>query len=153
MHVKETMTFQKQKVTSLIIKTCENMPRPIRELRHSADNSFKIKMKTALESHSNTPLIKDYWTEQKCMDHFNLKVDLTKPYEPDGEEWRDFHTQWSGQGQMHFYDVKQEFLKYVKASDRTAGKLLSIEELLLDYVSIGRTIVSNDHKENTEYNL
>ena len=153
MLVKDAMKFQKQKVSSLIIKTCNNMPRHVRELKNEADNSFKTKMKAALENHSNTPVIKDYWTDQKCMDHFNLKVDMTKPYEPDGEEWKKFHTQWSGQAQMHFSDIKDEFFKYVKASDRTTGKLLPVEELLMDSVGIGRTITSNDYKVNNEYNV
>ena len=51
---------------------------------------------------------------------------------------------------MQFYGTKKALFKFNDSSHRNEGKSMPIEELIMDYVTIGTTIQNNETK-NTEF--
>ena len=53
----------------------------------------------------------------------------------------------------NFWDVKNKFNAPDGDNDRTVGTLFPLEELMMDYVSIGKVITSNVFENNQTYNM
>ena len=64
-----------------------------------------------------------------------------------------FHEFWTGKSMMHFWEIREEFAKPSGDNDRTVGQLLPLEDLIMDYASIGKIIKHNEPNKNLYYNV
>ena len=74
-------------------------------------------------------------------------------YDPEGIEWAYFHQTWSGTSQIQFYDFKDHLFNQFKETEGSPKRIMRVEELVLDYVSIGRCIQNNDFTMSSKFYL
>ena len=137
----------------LCCRLIDKFPRPISEMRSSCVPSYRTKMKKVLTAYSKTPLPREVKWNENMQDHFNSTLSTRVSYEPDGPEWAKFHEFWTGKSMCNFWDVKNKFNAPDGDNDCTVGTLFPLEELMMDYVSIGKVITSNVFENNQTYNM
>ena len=59
---------------------------------------------------------------------------------------------------LSFWDIKTKYTKQLKSqvssrSDRRKGKVMPLEEFLMDHCCVGRAITDNDSKNNVGFNF
>ena len=116
-----------------------------------------------MESYADDDYKADRFVENHCSSETSIllaQYPLPKglKYVSSGIHWSAYHSMWSEDNMVSFWNLRSKYNERIKEitksrSDRRKGKLMPLEEYLLDYSCIGRIIEDNECKNNKKFNM
>ena len=147
----------------LINRHCSNLERCHEKFTNFPGDNYLALMRKVLENYADEPYKADIYDDRECSIETSTmlaKYPLPKDvrYVSNGQYWKRYHSMWSEDNMISFWNVRDRYNRELKRSksvrsDRRIGKVMPLEELLMDYSCIGRVISDNDCKQNKSFNI